>query len=158
MSSAVWKRTLAGALAVLAFFAGVLAVRYTIQALEDFWTPAVPIRLAILGELLMSSMAFASLTIGIRLLRFSISGRSDHGSSWAKPVLLGIGFFFPAFLFSLPLTLLWARYTWPGDGQSPLAAMEVSCYVGVAAAAVCCVVLLKRRRHLEDRGTGGNVR
>jgi hypothetical protein len=59
-------------------------------------------------------------------------------------VLLGGGFFFPGFIFSLPLTIIWARHTWPGDGQSDLAAMQVSCYIGVAAAIVCCVVLLKK--------------
>ena len=126
-------------------FAGLVGVVYIIEALEDFWNPAVPVRLAVLGVFLMCSMAFAALTIGVRLLRFSISGRSGRSASWVRPVLLGVGFFFPGFLFSLPLTLLWARHAWPGDGQSPLAAMEVSSYVGVAAAIICLVVLLKKR-------------
>jgi hypothetical protein len=59
-------------------------------------------------------------------------------------MLLGIGFFFPGFVFSLPLTVLWARHTWPGDGQDYLAAMDASSCVGVAAAIICFVVLLKK--------------
>jgi hypothetical protein len=62
-----------------------------------------------------------------------------------RPMLLGIGFFFPGFVFSLPLTILWARLTWPSDGQSDLAAMQVSLYIGLTAAIVCTIVLLRKR-------------
>jgi hypothetical protein len=51
-------------------------------------------------------------------------------------------------VFSLPLTVMWARRTWPGDGQSELAAMEVSCYAGIVVAVVCCAVFLKKRRQV----------
>jgi hypothetical protein len=141
-----WKRITASIVGVIAVLAGLVAVIYSIEAIEDFRNPAVPLRLAILGEFIMGSMAFAAVAIGIRLLRFAWRGESAGGSGWVRPVLVGIGCFFPGFVFSLPLTVLWARYTWPGDGQSYLAAMEVSCYAGVVAAVVCCIVLFRRRR------------
>jgi hypothetical protein len=144
----MWKRIVASIVGAIAVFAGLVAVAYSIEAIQDFWNPAVPLRLAILGEFVMCSMAFAALTIGLRLLRFTWGGRNDGRSEWVRPVLVGIGCFFPGFVFSLPLTVLWARHTWPGDGQSYLAAMEVSCYVGVLAAVVCCVVLLRKRRQV----------
>jgi hypothetical protein len=139
------KRMVAAVVGVIAVFAGLVTLAYAIEAIQDFRNPAVPVRLAILGEFIMCSMALAALTIAMRLLRFSFSGRSDRSNSWVRPVLLGSGFFFPGFVFSLPLTLLWARHTWPGDGQSVLAALEVSFYIGLAAATTCCVVLLKKR-------------
>jgi hypothetical protein len=130
------KRIVAAVVGVIAVFAGLVALAYGLEGIQDFTNSAVPVRLAILGEFILSSMAFAALIIGIQLLRFSISGKSERSAGWAKPVFLGIGSFFPGFVFSLPLTVVWARHTWPGDGQSYLAAMEVSCYVGVAVAIV----------------------
>ena len=145
MLNAKWKRMPAGVLGLLAAFAGALAIIYAISGFEDFWNPAVPLRLAIVGELCMCSMAFGALAIAIRLVRFSISGRSDKGSSWMRTALLSIGCFFPGFIFSIPLTMLWAEHKWPGDGQSALAAAEASVYIGMAAASTCLVFLLWKR-------------
>jgi hypothetical protein len=68
----------------------------------------------------------------------SLSGRL------LKALGLGIGSFFPAFFFSMPFTMAWANARWPGDGQSPLGAVDVSFYVGCLSALVVSVVLLKR--------------
>jgi hypothetical protein len=144
----MWKRIVASIVGVIAVLAGLVAVVYSIEAIQDFRNPAVPLRLAILGEFIMCSMAFAALTVGLRLLRFAWRGRSDGRSGWVRPALVGIGCFFPGFVFSLPLTVLWARHTWPGDGQSSLAAMEASCYAGIVAAVVCCAVLLRKHRQV----------
>jgi hypothetical protein len=43
--------------------AGVVAVAYAIEAVQDFANPAVPLRLAIFSEFIMCSMAFAALAI-----------------------------------------------------------------------------------------------
>jgi hypothetical protein len=139
------KRILGLSVGAIAVFAGLLALAWAIEGIGDFRNPAVPFRLVVAGELVMCAMAFAALGTGIRLLRFGWSGRSGRSSSWVRPVLLGIGFFFPGFVFSLPLTLLWARHTWPGDGHSYLTAMEVSFYIGFGAAIICCIVLFKKR-------------
>jgi hypothetical protein len=143
-----WKRIVASIVGAIAVLAGLVALVYSIEAIQDFWNSAVPLRLAILGEFIMCSMVFAALTIGLRLLRFAWRGRSNSSNGWMWPKVIGIASFFPGFVSSLPLTLLWARHTWPGDGQSYLAAMEVSCYVGVLAAVVCSVVLLRKRRQV----------
>lgn len=158
MSTAFVKRVFAGALGVLAFCSGGLAIVYSIRAFEEFWNPAVPFRLALLGELLTCSMAFAALALGMSLMRFSTANERARGAGRLRAVLLGMGCFFPGFIFSLPLTMLWAGHTWPGDGQSSFVAMEVSCYIGVAAAVICCVVLLKRHRHAQNHGAEGIVR
>jgi hypothetical protein len=138
------KRIIGSTVGLTAVLAGLIALAYAIEGIEDFRNPAVPFRLFVASELVMCSMAFAGLGIGIQLLRFGWNGRSTGRSSWVRPVLLGIGCFFPGFVFSMPLTLLWARHTWPGDGQSYLAAMEVSCYVGVGAAIICSILLMKK--------------
>jgi hypothetical protein len=62
-------------------------------------------------------------------------------------LLLGIGFFFPAFVFSIPFTMIWASYEWPGDGQASLGAMVVSFCIGIVGAVICCIVLVKRHLH-----------
>jgi hypothetical protein len=94
----------------------------------------------------MWSIAAALIGLGIRFLRFAWLGSSSTSDGWVRAVLLGVGFFFPGFIFSLPLTLLWANHRWPGEAQSDLPAIEVSLYIGVAAAVICCIVLLKRRK------------
>jgi hypothetical protein len=45
-----------------------------------------------------------------------------------------------------------ARLTWPGNGQSYLAAMEASCYIGVATAITAGLVLLRKldAQHTSD--------
>lgn len=141
------KRTVASTVGAIAVFASLIALCYPIQGIDDFRNPAVPFRFAVIGELLLCSMAAAALGLGLHLLRFGWSAWSGRSGSWVRPVVLGVGFFFPGFVFSLPLTILWARFTWPGDGQSALAAMEVSVYIGIAAAIICCIVLLKRRKN-----------
>ena len=139
------KRIIAAAVGVVAVLASLIAFAKTFWGLEDFRNPAVPFRFAVIGELVMCAIALATLGMGIRFLRFAWSGRSEGSTTWMRPVLLGIGFFFPGLVFSLPLTALWARQRWPGDGQNYLAAMEASFYIGVVAAIICCVVLLKKR-------------
>jgi hypothetical protein len=139
------KRIVSSILGAIGLFAGLIAGVFTIEGAQDFTNPAVPFRLAVLGELLMCSMSLAALIIGVRFLRFAWRGRNDRSSSWLKTALLGFGCFFPGVLFSLPLTIFWARYTWPGDGQAVLAAIEVSLYIGIAAAIICSAVLFKKR-------------
>jgi uncharacterized membrane protein YidH (DUF202 family) len=138
------KRIVGSTVGLTAVVAGLIAVAFAIEGIEDFRNPGVPFRLFAVSELVVCSMAFAALGIGIRLLRFGWSGRSTESSSRVRPILLGIGCFFPGFVFSMPLALLWARHTWPGDGQSYLAAMEVSCYVGVGATIICSILLAKK--------------
>lgn len=140
------KRIVASIVGLVAVFVSLIACVFAIEATRDVLkNPAVFSCFDVFGFLTMWSMALAGFWLGIRFLRFAWSGRSKPISGWLRSILLGVLFFFPGFIFSLPLTILWATYTWPGDGQSVFAAMQVSLYIGVAAAIVCCVVLLKKR-------------
>ena len=139
------KRIVHAIVGVLGVFGGVVAVGYAIEAIGDFGNPAVPVRFAILGEVFLCSMAFFGLALGIFSLRMARNGRGEQKNNWLRPIILVIGFFFPGFLFSLPLTLFWASRTWRGDGQSSFAAIEVSVYIGIAAAVICGFVLFIRR-------------
>jgi len=140
------KRIVAFTVGLLALAASIIAIVYAAEGIEDFTNPAVPLRLAALGEILMCSMSFAAFGIGTRFIQFARHGRNRPSRGWTRPVFLGLGVFFPGFLFSLPLTILWARHTWPGDGQSDFAAMEVSVYTGLGAAVICWLVLWKKSR------------
>jgi cytochrome bd-type quinol oxidase subunit 2 len=137
---------------VLGVLAGLVAVGFAIEGISDFGNPAVPVRFTILGEVLLCSMAFFGLSLGISSLRMAWNGRDERKNNWIWPIILGIGSFFPGFLFSLPLTLFWANRTWPGDGQSSLAAIEVSVYIGIAAAIICGLVLFIRRNPPKTKG------
>jgi hypothetical protein len=66
--------------------------------------------------------------------------------------LLGIAFFFPGFVFSLPLTILCAGLIWTTDGKNYVAAVGVSFCVGVAAAIVCTIMLVRKYAIAEDSG------
>ncbi len=139
------KRIAASLLGVLAIAAGLVAFLYAFEGTEDFRNPAaMPFRFVVIGELVMFSMSLAALWVGVRLLRYAWSGDRGPSNSWVRPALLGIGCFFPGCIFSLPLTVLWAQHTWPGDGQSVFAAMEASFYVGVGTALICSIAFLKK--------------
>lgn len=105
----------------------------------------MPFRLALLEEALLMSMALFCLGIGVRFLWSKKVAESERVSSWLKAVLLGMGCFFPGFIFSMPLTIALADHIWPGDGQSDLAAMEFSLYAGIVTAVVATMLLLMRR-------------
>jgi hypothetical protein len=138
------KRIAASILGLLAIAAGLLAFVYAYVGTEDFRNPTVPFRFVVIGELIMFSMALAALWVGVRLLRFAWSGGNGPSRSWVRPLMLGIGCFLPGCVFSLPLTVLWAYHTWPGDGQSAFAAMEASFYVGIGTTIICCISFLKK--------------
>jgi ABC-type Fe3+ transport system permease subunit len=59
-----------------------------------------------------------------------------------KAIVKGIGFFVPAFLLSLILTIPWANRHWAGEAQASLGGIAVSFYIGVLAAIVCTIYLL----------------
>jgi len=137
------KRIIASALGVAAFTAAPIAFLPAIDLIEEARLPAVSFWFAAVGVLFVSLMAVAEFGIGIWFFRFA-RREHDASASWMRPMLVGIGCFFPAFLFSLPLTVVWARFTWPGDGQAGLAAIPMSLEIGMAAAVFGCAALLKK--------------
>lgn len=140
------KRIFAATIGVLSVFAGLAASGYAISVSEDFRNPAVSFWFAALGELVMCSMAFAGLGIGIRYLRFAFTGHDTSNDGLIRPILLGMGLFFPSFLLSLPLTLFSANRFWPHDTQSPERALQVSAALGLASAVFFSARMLKKRK------------
>ena len=139
------KRIIASAVGAIAVIASLIAFAKAFLGLEDFRNPAVPFRFAAIGELVLCAMALAALGIGIRFLTIRVVWAKSLGRQLGEANTSRHRIFFPGFIFSLPLTVVWASHTRPGDGQSGLAAMEVSFYVGVAVAIICGVVLFRRR-------------
>jgi hypothetical protein len=139
------KRIIASILGILALLAGALALMYAIEGFTDFSNPDVSFWWNVTGELIMCAAVLTAWAMGIRFLLFAWFGRSNQGRSWIKPVLLGIAFFFPGFVFSLPVTIPFAFHIWPADGRSDLVAQEASLCIGIAVAIICCAVLFNRR-------------
>ncbi len=137
------KRILAGTVGLVAVLAGIVSCYYAVAATAGFYR-ATTFWSRVIGLLFMWSLTLAALMLGLRFLRFAWKNRSETTTGWMRPILLGIGFFFPGLVFSFPLTMIWASYTGHGDESVP-SAIQVSCYIGVAAAIVCCVVMLKKR-------------
>lgn len=65
-----------------------------------------------------------------------------------RAVITGVAFFFPGFLFSLPVTCEWANHHYAGEAQAPLGAIGPSLIIGFVAAIWCTRHLLKKA-HLE---------
>jgi len=63
-----------------------------------------------------------------------------------RAIITGIAFFFPGFLFSLPVTCTWANHYYAGEAQAPLGAIFPSFIIGVIAAVACTIYLLKKAK------------
>ena len=61
-----------------------------------------------------------------------------------RAVITGIAFFFPGFIFSLPVTCAWANHYYAGEAQSPLGAIPPSFAIGVLSAIACTIYLLRK--------------
>jgi purine-cytosine permease-like protein len=72
--------------------------------------------------------------------------RKNHSLERARmrAVLTGLAFFFPGFLFSLPLTCAWAEHHYAGEAQSSLGAIGPSFVIGLLSAAWCTIHLLRK--------------
>jgi len=60
---------------------------------------------------------------------------------YLRAFILGIGCFFPGLLFSLPFTMLWVDYKWPGNRHSAVGAVGVSLLIGVLSVPFGWIVL-----------------
>jgi hypothetical protein len=139
------KRIIAGILGTLGAFGSLLAVGYAFELSKDFGTPGVSFWPPAIGEILICAMALTGMWIGLRFLRFAASGVSQQSDNWVKPLLLGMGSFFPAFVFSFPINVLWIMQTWPRDNGKLDLAFEISACVGIATSVICTMVLSRKR-------------
>jgi len=139
------KRMVAASVGVLAILASAVVGFYSIQAMGEFKDPNASFAFAALESFSLCSIAALMLWLGIRSAGFARTGRSQSRTGWVRAILLGVGSFLPGFVFSMPLTVIWSRYEWPGDGQAVLGAMAVSAYIGMGVVVICLAVLLKKK-------------
>jgi hypothetical protein len=130
----IWKRTIAAALGVIAGLVSLIAFVCPVGGLTS--------RAAVLAHVMMCSIGLVVLWAGVRFLRFAWSGQDRESSGWMKPLVLGIGCFFPGFMFSLPFTMVWADYRHNASGNG----VKISFYIGVLTTIIYWIVLLKKRK------------
>jgi hypothetical protein len=148
------KRVVLGILGTIAAFGSLLPLGAAFEIFKDFGNPHIAFWPNVLGTLLMCSIALAGMWTGIRFLKFALSGQREQSNGLAKPILLGIGCFFPGFVFSLPISIICASRWLGDDGNSDLS-FEISACVGVAAAVICTLLLLRKRAQvLKDCDAG----
>ena len=140
------KRIIAAIFGALALAVGLVACGYTYEVARDFGNPEVSFWPNVLGTVLMGTIALGGLTFGMRFLRFALLGGTSEERSRLSAVRLGLGCFFPGFVFSVPFVVLWEEYKHQGHDESVPAGLIVSLLIGVLAAIVGCVVLLNRTR------------
>ena len=150
------KRIIAAIIGLLAIAAGLVACGFTLEVAHDFRSPETPFWGNVFGSLFMGAVALCGLTFGIRFLQFAWFGTSQPITGRVSSVLLGLGFFFPGFVFSLPFTiLLWVTHKWPDGTENDLAAFLASFFIGISAAIACCLILsFKRRSQGKSEGSG----
>jgi hypothetical protein len=140
------KRIIAGIIGALALAVGIVACGYTYEVARDFGNPEVSFWPNVLGTTFMGTMALGGLAVGMRFLRFALLGRASEERSRLSAVLLGLGCFFPGFIFSVPFAVLWALHKSHGGDHGVDTGLTASLFVGIAAAIVGCVVLLRKQR------------
>jgi hypothetical protein len=59
-------------------------------------------------------------------------------------VVTGVLFFFPGFVFSLPITTFWAVHYYAGEAQAVLGGLFPSFIIGIVAAVACTIHLLRK--------------
>ncbi|HTA49020.1 MAG TPA: hypothetical protein VK930_06175 [Verrucomicrobiae bacterium] len=133
----MWKRTVAATLGAIAAFASLIAFACPIEGAEYVSNPFL---FVVFGHAIMWSLGLGAVGVGIRLLRFAWSGRYRQSSGWMRQIVLGIGCFFPGFMFSLPITMVWAGYRRGAAGDG----VKISFYIGVLATIVYWIVQLKK--------------
>lgn len=150
------KRVIAAIIGLLAIAAGLVACGFTLEVTHDFGSPETPFWENVFGSVFMGAVALCGLTFGFRFLRFAWFGTSQPISGRVSSVLLGLGFFFPGFAFSLPFTiLLWVTHRWPDGTENDLAAFLASFFIGISTAIACCVILLNnQKRHGKSKAAG----
>ena len=142
------KRILAGILGSVAVLGSLLPLGFAFEISKDFFNnPATNLWTNVAGGFLMSSIALYGFWLGARLLRFAASGVSRRTDGWMKPLLLGAGSFFPGFVFSVPICMMWIHRTWPHDDGKVDLAFEGSACAGAVTAIICTILLYRKRAH-----------
>lgn len=77
---------------------------------------------------------------------FEIYKTSTATRVWerVRAVFMGLLLFFPAFLLSLPITMMRAKHLWAGEAQAPLGGIGISFWFGIFVAVLSCAYLVHR--------------
>jgi hypothetical protein len=131
---------------ILAIFAGLYACGMTYEVAREFGSSSDHAWLQVVGIIVVGSIAFGGLTLGTRFVWFALEGKIPAFDGRIASALLGLGCFFPGFIFSFPVVMLcWAVHQANLDHAAEIA-LSISFSVGVTSAIVGCVLLFKRRR------------
>ena len=136
------KRTIYGIMGAILGIGSLLPLGYAYESLKDVKACGDPVWLNLTGAAVMGTLAFSGLCLSFRFLRFAICGVEKQSARWANVLLLGIGAFFPGFIFSLPITMVLAAHRWPDDD---LKGLWLSTGAGVVAMVASTVYQLRRR-------------
>jgi hypothetical protein len=142
------KRIIAGILGALAIFGSLLPLVYAFEIFKDIGSPDAPFWPTILLVIFLCLLALVGVWIGVRFLLYALTDVSQPKNTLIRPVLLGIGLFFPGFLFSYLIfisTLSVIRIRSLADISIELI-FAVSACVGVATTIISTVLLLRHRR------------
>ena len=139
----MFKRTIAAAIGLLAILAGVVAVLLFFGFLADtFQDPRNnPLKIAIPVDLAILLMGCCAIALGAKFISCGWDDPIDWRSSWVRPILLGLGLFFPGLVFSIPLGAFLSSRFWPGDNDGPFV---ISAWIGVATALISSATLLTK--------------
>lgn len=141
----MYKRPIAGILGCIAVIGSFWPAVDALEMFKEIGSPQGSFWPDLAGGILMASIGVGVVWLGIRQLRFALTGTIKESNGWVKPVFLGIGFFIPGFVFSFPVTALFVTHIWPRDeGNLDLAAGSSVC-VGVLASVICALLLLRKR-------------
>ena len=144
------RRILAGFLGILAVLAGTIALSYAIMVADDFRNPQVSFWSATAGTTITWLLTIGAFWMAIYFLKYSFTGTPFRLNRWVRAISLGALSFFPGFMFSIPLTLLFVEHRWPGDTKAEDFAFLISGLVGVVLGVVVGMVLMWKSRPSKD--------
>jgi len=148
------KRVIAGIVGTIAILATVVPIADGLGILHDRLAYGVGSWSDLAAVPVFGLLAAIPTWIGLRFLKFAQTGRQEISPSWLRPLALGIGSFFPGFIFPvLIFAVLSHMFRQPSDRTIDLA-LWASLWIGIASAIICTTVLLRKRtRELKNKST-----
>ncbi len=145
----MFKRATATLVGLFAILAGLIAllnfVEFFFDTLRDPHNNPPIIGIPI--DFVILCMGCGAVALGVK---FALYGWNDPGgwrTSWIRPILLGLGLFFPGLVFSIPLAFFIASRSPSGEDTE---GFSIALWIGLATAVIGCATLLTRH-HLSKR-------
>ena len=136
------KRTIAGILGSLSVAGGCFVTYTAVQMTSEIAVSGQPV---LTWWLLLWFLPVTALIFGVHFLRFALFPTVATDGTLGWRIFVGVSFFFPGFVFSLPLTLVATRYwSLSAPDTFPTIAFVLGIATGVLAAIGCCIFLIRR--------------